>query len=428
MNLLLISTIILCAAWLGFLLVAAWHGFSLKALSSQMQQLPPIDGNHDVLPALSIIVAACNDAEHLRSSLPRLLALEYPRLEVVVVNDRSSDGTQELLEQLAAHDARLQAVHVSVLPEGWLGKVHALHCGVQRSSGAWLLFTDADILFEPTALQQAVWYAECRDRDHLVVLPELQSRATSAIQAFWVHVFNMCFAILFFVGSKARNVAKQGTKAFIGMGAFNLVRRSAFDHASTRLSQMHHTRLTVFEWLKMEVVDDVGLGMLIKRYGRGSDEWQGRSDVVLGNDVVGFEWYPSLAASVHGIEKNAFAAFGEYKFYVLVRRVLMLLAVSMVPFVAGIAFAAQGQMVVLIAVVAAMLLLPGLVGTVFTRLLKMSLPVPVQTLFVLPLGFCILCFALVRSAWYFYRRGGIVWRGTLYTASALREGFRLHGS
>ncbi len=390
-----------------------------------MQRIPPTDNKQDGLPTLSVIVAACNDAEHLRSSLPRLLALEYPRLEVVVVNDRSSDGTKELLEQFAAQDARLQAVHVSALPEGWLGKVHALHCGVQRSSGKWLLFTDADILFERTALHQAVWYAERNDCDHLVVLPELHSHATSPMRAFWVHLFNMCFAILFFVGSKVRSVAKQGTKAFIGMGAFNLVRRSAFDHASARLSQTHHTPLTVFEWLKMEVVDDVGLGMLIKRYGRGSEEWQGRSEVLLGTDIVGFEWYPSLAASVRGIEKNAFAAFGEYKLHVLVRRLLMLLSVSVVPFIAGIVFAVQGQIAVLMAVMAVMLLLPGFVGTVFTRLLNVSFPVPVHTLFALPLGFCILCFALVRSAWYFYRRGGIVWRGTLYTASALREGLRL---
>jgi cellulose synthase/poly-beta-1,6-N-acetylglucosamine synthase-like glycosyltransferase len=100
-----------------------------------------------------------------------LLALDYPRLELLAVNDRSTDGTGDILDRVAAEDGRLNVVHLKELPPGWLGKNHALHYGAERASGELLLFTDADVVMEPTTLLRAVQHLQQEDLDHLCIAP-----------------------------------------------------------------------------------------------------------------------------------------------------------------------------------------------------------------------------------------------------------------
>ena len=101
---------------------------------------------------------ACNEAAHLESAARTILDQDYPQLEIILVDDRSSDGTGALIDLLAREDARVKAIHIDKLPDGWLGKVHALQRGVERAEGEWLLFTDADVHFAPTMLRRAVAY------------------------------------------------------------------------------------------------------------------------------------------------------------------------------------------------------------------------------------------------------------------------------
>jgi glycosyltransferase involved in cell wall biosynthesis len=119
-----------------------------------------------------VIIAARNEEALLRRSLNSILTTTYKNVELIVVNDRSSDATGQIIDQLAAKDSRVRAVHITSLPEGWLGKVHALHRGTQCSSGEWLLFTDADIHFEPQIITKAIAYAEHEKLDQLSLLPD----------------------------------------------------------------------------------------------------------------------------------------------------------------------------------------------------------------------------------------------------------------
>ena len=107
-------------------------------------------------PELGVVIAASNEAETIEPALRSLLAQDYPSLEIVMVDDRSTDRTGTIVDHLAASDARISRVHVRVLPAGWLGKVHALQRGVERVRGDFVLFTDADIHFAPGALRRAV--------------------------------------------------------------------------------------------------------------------------------------------------------------------------------------------------------------------------------------------------------------------------------
>ena len=125
-------------------------------------------------PAVSVIVAARDEAAGIEAAMGSLLALDYPALEVIAVDDRSGDATGAILDRLAAHDRRLRVLHVRELPPGWLGKNHAVALGAREARGELLLFTDADVEFAPAALRSAVSILEAEELDHLALGPGLR--------------------------------------------------------------------------------------------------------------------------------------------------------------------------------------------------------------------------------------------------------------
>ena len=117
---------------------------------------------------------ARNEVETLGPAMRSRLAEGYPALEVVLVDDRSTDGTDALVDAIAAEDPRVRALHLTSLPPGWLGKLHAMSEGLRLATGEWLLFSDADVDLAPGTLTRAVSYAEARQLDHLSILPQLR--------------------------------------------------------------------------------------------------------------------------------------------------------------------------------------------------------------------------------------------------------------
>ena len=105
-------------------------------------------------PRVSIIVPARNEEAHIAPALTTLLKLDYDNYEVIAVNDRSTDRTGEVMNQIALTpeaQGRLKIIHIAELPSGWLGKAHAMWTAANQANGDWLLFTDADVLFRPTS-------------------------------------------------------------------------------------------------------------------------------------------------------------------------------------------------------------------------------------------------------------------------------------
>jgi glycosyltransferase involved in cell wall biosynthesis len=236
----------------------------------------------DLLPAVSIVIAARNEARNLEHALQSVMRLEYPRLEVIVVNDRSTDATGEILDRLAAQHPGLRVVHVAELPVGWLGKCHALHTGAAQATGDWLLFTDADVVMDPAMLRRAMGLAQ-RDRlDHLAVAPHIRMPGTL------LPMFGGAFTLFFGMYARPWKAADPRSPRHIGIGAFNLVRAAAY-----RAVGGHGP-------IALRPDDDMKLGKLLKKHGC-------RQAIALGDGFITVEWYGSVPELVRGLEKNAFA-------------------------------------------------------------------------------------------------------------------------
>src|SRR5262245_2868349 len=112
---------------------------SLKELATPGRKLPveqPV--------RCSVVIAARDEAARIEQTLRHLLAQRGVEAEFIIVDDRSTDGTGDIVDRFAKDDSRVRVKRVEVLPEGWLGKCHACHLGASAATGDWILFTDAD--------------------------------------------------------------------------------------------------------------------------------------------------------------------------------------------------------------------------------------------------------------------------------------------
>ncbi len=379
---------LLCLAWV---LVAASAAVSARALGilEDVTTEPRTSW-----PRLSVVVPACNEAATLREALSSLMAQDYPDLEIVVVDDRSDDATPQIVDELAATDDRVTALHIDELPDGWLGKIHAMHVAVARSTGELLLFTDADVHFERDALRRGVSALSERELDHLTVIPQVTSES---------RLLDACmgaFGTLLLAAVRPHRMELPHSDAVLGVGAFNLVRRSAFD------------RTPGFEWLRMEIADDTGLALMLRRAGA-------RQAAMASKTAVSLTWYHSIGGLVRGLEKNMFGVAAHYRVAEAVAKVVVLFALSVAPLLAFVPPLASTTWPAGVAAFVALVLS----GAVTSRSLGRR---PLSAL-LLPFGVGVFAYALLRSMLAISRDGGVTWRGTHYPLDALRrlQRFRL---
>jgi Glycosyl transferase family 2 len=339
-------------------------------------------------PPLSLVVAARDEAASLEPALRSLLAQDYPDLEVIAVDDRSSDGTGAILDRLAAEDPRLVVVHVSALPEGWLGKTHACQLGATRARGEWLLFTDADVLLAAEALRRAVACATGLGFGHLVAFPHFVR------MGFLERAFVSAFGLFFQLKVRAWELPRPRTGGYVGIGAFNLVRRGDYLRAGG------HRRLA------LEVVDDLKLGLILRRSGTV----QGAVD---SGGLVRLRWQAGLLASLGGLVKNAFAGV-EYRWSGVLLAVVALAVLAVCPL---LTLAVARDPWALGLALPPLLLGFGLHGAV-ARLAGRGTGLE-GILF--PLAGLALIGVTLWSAASASVRGAVVWRGTRYRLEDLRR-------
>jgi glycosyltransferase involved in cell wall biosynthesis len=369
-------------AFATLLYVLVVSHFGLRRVA-QLAAIPDELGN--AVPKVSIVFSALNEAATIEPALRSLLALDYPGLEIIAIDDRSTDATGPILDRLAQAHAKLRVLHVAELPAGWLGKNHALHCGAAAASGEFLLFTDADVVFEPRALRRAVSYAQRHRLDHLVVMAEFIVRQ-NLLASLLLNFYSFGF-----VAAPPWKV-RTSRSVYLGMGAFNLVRA-----ASYRAMGGHAA-------LRLEVVDDIMLGKRMKQHGFAQD-------ILFGLDTVALEWYRDAGELARGLEKNSFAML-EYS---LARLAAMTLGIALLRYwpIAGLLVTSGAAWWLNAGAVAAALLihLDILRLTHWRR----------GCLWWWPLAAAIMVAILWRAVLVTIRRRGVLWRGTLYPLDALKR-------
>jgi glycosyltransferase involved in cell wall biosynthesis len=314
-----------------------------------------------------------------------VLAQAYPRLEVIVVNDRSTDRTGAILDRLSQANPILKPLHISKLPDGWLGKNHALNAGANEAKGEWILFADADVMMERTAVARALRYATEHELDHLAVAPRAQ------VGGFLSNVFLGGFALMFSMYSRPWRVRDSRTKEYIGIGAFNLVRASAY-----RSVGGHST-------IARRPDDDLKLGKLLKQSGY-------RCDFALGTELLQVHWYDSFAELRSGLMKNFFAVF-HYEPKSAILACMLQILIFVWPPVAVIVTTGTPAYLNATAVVLAWIAFAANSTIVKIR--------PWWAI-TLPLAGVLIAYLIARSMVVTLRSGGIEWRGTRYSIDELR--------
>lgn len=341
-------------------------------------------------PRVSIIVPARNEEWHIRETLVRLLALDYSNYEIIAVNDRSTDRTGQVMQEIAsspqAHGV-LKVIHIQELPPRWLGKTHAMWTACQQATGDWLLFTDADVLFKPETVRRAMAYSEAEKADHVVLLPRMimELPGERMMMAF--------FQTLFVYGHRPWKVADPKARDHMGVGAFNLVRRSTYEAVGT------------YQALRMEVLDDMKLGKVIKNAGFAPR-------VVFGEDLISLRWAQGAFGIVSNLTKNFFALL-SFQWWRTVASMVGVGFLNLGPFL-GV-WLTHGWVRAPYAVA---------LGSILAIYFGMSSRSAVRPyyFFLHPIATGLFMYILMRSMFHTLWNDGIVWRGTKYPLEELRKG------
>jgi glycosyltransferase involved in cell wall biosynthesis len=383
-----IAGTILALAWFSRVVDAALGMPSVADIARLEWDRTPVTPAGE--PRVSIIVAARNEEEHIQETLKRLLTLEYSNYEIIVVNDRSTDRTGPLMDEIAfsstAH-LRLTVVHIQELPAGWLGKTHAMWTASERATGDWLLFTDADVLFKPDTLRRAIAYGEASRTDHVILFPRMimHNPGERMMMAF--------FQTLFIFGHRIWKVADPKTRDYIGVGAFNLVRRSVYDAVGT------------YRALRMEILDDMKLGKIVKAAGftqRG----------VFGEDLISLRWAKGAFGIVDNLTKNFFALL-SFQWWRTLGSIFAVAFLNLGPFFGVWLAHGWARTPYAVALVSIFLIYCGMSSLSAVRPYYFLLH-PIST----SLFMYILLRSMVHTLW----NDGVIWRGTKYPLDQLRKG------
>ena len=376
---LLAYSVLITIAWIGaciYLLVNSRKIAYLKnvSLPSNLSE-----------PSVAIIVAVKDEEREVEQALMSVCKLNYTNYKIVVINDRSTDRTPEILQRIAQKNPSISVITIKDLPPGWLGKNHALYQGYLASSEEWLLFTDADIVYKTTALKKAISYAIRHGLDHLTALPEITSPSS-----LFKSVMNT-FAMMLEIRLRPWSARDPSSSAYIGVGAFNLVRRSAYEKAGTHIP------------ISLRPDDDLQLAQRIKESGC-------RQDVVYGEQEISLAWYNNLHEFVKGLMKNTFSV-ANYHLPTAIGMAIVTFVVFVMPIPVLLFRGLRGVLMassILLSQILLMLLKKGVHGKWWHALM-------------IPFAGLIMIFIILKSAFKTIKDGGIYWRDSFYPLEELKK-------
>ncbi|MGP4074321.1 glycosyltransferase [Halobacillus sp. K22] len=377
--------------WLMILIFLFWMIIFVD-FQRGFKSLPSIDHQacKDERSLISVIIAAKDEEESIKQTIETLLNQKYVKLEILAVNDRSTDLTGSIIENISAHHPNVHSITINNLPSGWLGKNHALHIGAQQAKGTYLLFTDADIYFHENVVSQAVTFLKKENLDHLTAAPNL--RAGSFFLKGLISFFLFGFAYL----KRPWTANRPSNKGGMGVGAFQLLTNACYKGISGHRA------------IRFRPDDDLAMGLRIKKLGY-------RQNLVTALRSLSVEWYPDLPSAFKGFEKNAFAGL-NYSVSFALLAILGVFTSQILPFITIWSDRLPLQIISAFTI--------GLLFYLYALTTRHLTTYSVWMVFGLPFFAMLFIYMLSRALLLTFLRGGIEWRGSRYSLKELKKYYR----
>lgn len=347
---------------------------------------------------ISVIIPARNEARNIRRCVESLLVQTYPNFEIIVVNDRSSDATGQILEEIAQglsqgannQTSPLRVLQGEELPKGWAGKPHVLVQGTEVAGGKWLCFIDADTFAEPQLLSATYATARAKNIDLFSIL------TAQELGTFWEKVILPLVFTALSVGFPAERVNDPDKPDAIANGQFILIRREAYEAVGGHRA-VHD-----------QIAEDKALADVVKRSGY-------RLFVADGRALANTRMYTSLSEIWEGWTKNIFLGMQDRLGLLLFGAIVGLIAALLLPvwLAAGIIWAAQVEgLLSMVVVTQAVLLWATLLGV--RARASMAFNISPLYAFTLPLGAFVFSAMMIASTYKVISGQGVTWKGRTY--------------
>lgn len=281
----------------GWLVVFAFVVVTCRQLLVLNLQSPKLLSSADEpqFPLVSIIIPARNEERNIEICIRSALALDYPNLQILVADDRSTDRTAEIIESISNEDPRVRLIRVHELPAGWAGKPHALHTASSHASGEWLLFLDADTMVHAQNLRVALAYAQAEKVDVLSMLSAMRC------ETFWERAIQPLASIGLMLFFKVPNVNDdRRPKSALASGQYIFMKRTAYDRIGGHVA------------VRDKLMEDIAIAQLTKRNGL-------RLRLVSAPELTSTRMYATPSEMLRGWSRIYFGAVGSqtWKLYVL---------------------------------------------------------------------------------------------------------------
>lgn len=342
------------------------------------------------LPLISVIIPARNEARNIRWCIQALLNQTYLNYELIIVDDRSSDATPQILAELSTNNPRLQVIHGSELPPGWAGKPHALVQGAAVAHGEWLCFMDADTFANPDLLWSTYRWVIQSQADLFSILTHQE------LGSFWERtILPLVFLGLSF-GFPAGRVNDPTKPDAISNGQFILIKRSVYARVGGHTS------------VKDRVDEDKAIAILVKRAGY-------RLVLADGRKVASTRMYTSLPEMWEGWTKNIYLGLSDRLWLLLFGAILGLSVSMLLPIwlFGGLAWLASGAGMPAAVVAIEAVVLWGFL--IYKRLQACrAFGIPRGYAITFPLGALVFTAMMVASAYNVISGRGVSWKGRRY--------------
>lgn len=373
--------------------LALFYGWRAARFAPTWLRVPVVRAVADA-PPVSIVVPARNEERSIERCVRSLLAQTAEDFEVIVVDDRSSDRTREILDRLARADSRLRVVAGSALPAGWIGKPWALHAGAAVARGSWLLFTDADSVHAPYSVTSSLAFARAQHIDALTTITH-QELGTFAERAILPSILGLVF---FSQGNFSQLNDPAQTRRALANGQYIFISRRAYDGLGGHAALREH------------IVEDIELARRCKADGRY------RLMMAAGEDLASVRMYHSFAEIWNGFTKNIY--YGPRgNLWALGGGIVFIAAISFVPPVLALnALARRRPLEALEAVLtSAALMATGGWAMASVRLDR-------RLGWFQPLGTAVLAGITINSTFAVLSGRGVEWRGRRYGGGKVDDG------